>query len=125
MVILERAPYRAFAHRLPKACLRLSGHARRALRLFRSAFWDEPRPAGESLLPQPKSAAKGIVVLSSASVRRQRLQLMDVAASEHCVFGFKRRDEAVYDVGNFAPPFLLAAGVLCRFSPIFTLLATP
>jgi hypothetical protein len=36
---------------------------------------------------------------------------MDVAAPEHCVFGFKRRDEAVYDVGNFAPPFLLAAAV--------------
>jgi hypothetical protein len=44
-------------------------------------------------------------------VRRERLQLTDVAPSEHCVFGFKRRDEAVHDVGNITPPFLLAAAV--------------
>src|SRR6478609_3155144 len=42
------------------------------------------------LLPQPKSAAKGIVIVSGTTVRRQRLQLTDVASSEHCVFGFQR-----------------------------------
>jgi hypothetical protein len=61
------------------------------------------------LSPQPKSAEKGIVVVSGASVRRQRLQLLDVSSSKHCVFGFKRRDEAIHDVSNVAPPLLLAA----------------
>ena len=67
------------------------------------------------LLPQPKSAAKGIVVVSGTTVRRQRLQLTDVAPSEHCVFGFQRRDKAGHDVSNVAPPFLLAAAVQSRF----------
>src|SRR3974390_2884319 len=43
---------------------------------------------------------------------------MDVTSSEHCVFGLQRRDEAGHDVGNIAPPFLLAATFQSRFPDI-------
>src|SRR5262249_20354611 len=66
---------------------------------------------GSVLLPQPKSAAKGIVIVSSASVRRQRLQLTDVASTDHDGIGLERGKEACHNVGNVAPPFLLAAAV--------------
>jgi hypothetical protein len=41
---------------------------------------------------------------------------MDVAPSERYVFGSKRRDEAVRDVGNIAPPFLLTTAIQSRFA---------
>src|SRR5262249_29010784 len=85
-----------------------------------SRWFRTPPGARESsvLPPQPKSAAKGIVVISCASVRRQRLQLTDVASSEHRVFWFKRRDESGDDVGNITPTFLLAAAVQSGFADI-------
>ena len=46
---------------------------------------------------------------------------MDVASSEHCVFGFQRRDEAGHHIGNIAPPFLLAAAFQSRFADIILL----
>src|SRR5262245_24005034 len=41
-------------------------------------------------------------------MRRQGLELLDVASSEHRVVGFERRNESCHDVGNITPPFLLA-----------------
>src|SRR5271166_5987220 len=58
--------------------------------------------------PQPKSAAEGICVVACATVRRQCVELPDVASPNHGFVGLERGDESRNYVRNMTPPFLLA-----------------
>src|SRR5215471_4898991 len=64
-----------------------------------------------STLPQPKSATKRIVVIACAGTRRQRIELLDITAADHGVIGLECGNQASYDIGNVAAPFLLAVAL--------------
>jgi len=55
-----------------------------------------------SPLPQPKSTTKRIVVIACAGARRQRIELLDIAAADHSVVGLEYGNQASYDIGNVA-----------------------
>src|SRR5262249_57208984 len=61
--------------------------------------------------PQAESSAEGIGIVACATMRRQRMELLDVAAPNHGFVGLKRGDEACHDVGNMTAPFLLAVAL--------------
>src|SRR5262249_24991894 len=58
--------------------------------------------------PQAKAATKGVGVVACTRMRRQRMELFDVAAPNYRFVGLERGDEARHDVGNVTAPFLLA-----------------
>src|SRR5262249_52747745 len=64
-----------------------------------------------SPLPQPKSTTKRIVVIACARARRQRIELLDIAAADHSVVGLEYGNQASYDIGNVAAPFLLSVAL--------------
>ena len=105
----ESAPRRVLARRAPGECLRFRGRSRRSFRSSRRLVSNEPRFAGERRrFPQLKSAAKGVGVIARSTIRRQSFELLHIAPAEHGFVGLQRRDEARYNVGDVAPPPLLA-----------------
>src|SRR5262249_6496082 len=61
--------------------------------------------------PQAKAATKGVGVVACTRMRRQRMELFDVAAPNRGSVGLERGDEAGHDVGNVTAPFLLAVAL--------------
>src|SRR5262249_4753985 len=61
--------------------------------------------------PQAKAATKGVGVVACTRMRRQRMELFDVAAPNYRFVGLERGDEARHDVGNVTAPFLLAVAL--------------
>src|SRR5215470_6520208 len=57
-------------------------------------------------LPQTLAADERVRVIAGAAARRQRLQLVNVAAPEHDVLGLERGDQPCDDVHDVAPPWL-------------------
>ena len=58
-------------------------------------------------LPQSESSPKRIAVVARTALRRQLLQFLHVAASEHDFVGFQSGDQASDDVCDMAAPLLL------------------
>src|SRR4029453_2907583 len=56
------------------------------------------------LLPQAKTPEECVRVVAGAAARWQRVQLVDVAASEHDVLRLERGHQTTDDVLHIAPP---------------------
>ena len=105
----ESAPCRVLARRRPGKCLGFRGRSRRSFRSSKRLVSDDPRFAGERRrFPQLKSATKGVGVIARSTMRRQSFELLHIAPAEHGFVGLQRRDETRHNVGDVAPPPLLA-----------------
>src|SRR5215469_5854188 len=78
---------------------------RQTMNLTRRYCGASPAPL---LIPHAKAPAEGILVVAGTAMRRQHLELLDVAAADHGVVGLEGRDQALHDVGNVDAPLLLA-----------------
>ena len=65
------------------------------------------------LLPQAKSAAESIGVISSAAVWRQLFQFLNIASSQNYIIGFKGGDQARHHIHHITPPLFLASFFEC------------
>src|SRR5262249_55623007 len=71
-------------------------------------FKSRGRADPASLVPHAKPATERIGIVAGPAMRRQRLELLDVASPDHGLVGLERRDQAFDHVGNVATPLLLA-----------------
>ena len=83
------------------------------LLLIRSAAYTELRRRICRLLPQSKSAAESVGVISRSAVRRELFQLLHIAPSQNYIIGFKGRDQTRHYIHDIAPPFFLASFFEC------------
>ncbi|MEI4908474.1 hypothetical protein Q8G40_30795, partial [Klebsiella pneumoniae] len=58
-------------------------------------------------LPEPNSAAEGIIVIAGAGMGWQRIQHFDIPAADHGVVGLQRSDEMRDDIEHVMAPSLL------------------
>jgi len=65
------------------------------------------------LLPQSKSAAESIGVVSGSAVWRQPFQFFNIASSQNYIIGFKSGDQARHYIRHIAPPLFLASFFEC------------
>ena len=65
------------------------------------------------LLPQSKSAAERIGVISCSAVWRQLFQFLNIASPQNYIIGFKGRHQARHHIHHIAPPLLLASFFEC------------
>ncbi len=85
-------------------------------RSHRMGVTAEPFPAlSESerfIPPEPESTLESALVIAPATIRKQFIELHDIAAADHYVVGLHRRAQSIHDVEHVFLPFLQP--VLCQ-----------